>query len=595
MIRRDKRVMKDGTVKTYIRVVEGYRPAPGKPPKQRTLKSFGYLEDQEDPEAFMREVEAFDADPANREQLGSLRMYSGSNRRLNYGYKYLESIYSLLDIGGFIETYTDEQKFRGGYCIDEIFKYLVLMRILSPCSKRASAQQQESFYGWELNLKLPEIYRALDHVAAFSDSLQEHLNGVVQKLVGRNLTYAFYDVTNYYFEIDFPDDPGQLRRRGVSKEHRVDPIVQMGLFLDSKGLPLAMSLFPGNTSDTLTLQPIMQKLKAAYGLGRLVVVADKGINSGSNIDYICQNGDGYVFSQVLRGTKGKRYRSHLEDESGYVWNQEGTSKYKLFNETYIGQDASGNKVERERRVLIYWSQAEARMAQKKREEKLMKAEVSLRNDAYGIKKGSQEYIREEVENPESGELEAAHKRVIRSVNLEKAEKDAFYDGYFCLVTSELDYDAARIREVYGGLWKIESSFSVLKSDLDARPVHVWTQEHIRAHFLICFVALLIVRLLQHALGDKTLSAQRIARAFNAATCKVKRGGIVELDDVGGRVAFEKKPNRKGELVETLRFIEEDEVARDFALIQEVFRTSLEQVEVKQERFNRILSDIALEL
>jgi transposase len=235
------------------------------------------------------------------------------------------------------------------------------------------------------------------------------------------------------------------------------------------------------------------------------------------------------------------------------------------------------------------------MAQKKREEKLMKAEVSLRNDAYGIKKGSQEYIREEVENPESGELEAAHKRVIRSVDLEKAQKDAFYDGYFCLVTSELDYDAARIREVYGGLWKIEASFSVLKSDLDARPVHVWTQEHIRAHFLICFVALLIVRLLQHALGDKTLSAERIARAFNAATCKVKRGGIVELDDVGGRVAFEKKPNKKGELVETLRFIEEDEVARDFARIQEVFQTSLELVEVKQERFNRILSSIALEL
>ena len=514
---------------------------------------------------------------------------------MNYGYKYLESIYSLLDIRGFIEVYAEQQKFRGRYSIDEIFKYLVLMRILSPCSKRASAQQQQALYGWALNLKLPEIYRALDHVAAFGDSLQEHLNGVIQKLVGRDLTYAFYDVTNYYFETDFPDDPGQLRRRGVSKEHRVDPIVQMGLFLDSQGLPVAMSLFPGNTSDTLTLQPIMRELKAAYGRGRLVVVADKGINSGSNIDYICQNGDGYVFSQVLRGTKGKRYRKHLEDESGYVWNQEGTYKYKLFNETYTGRDALGEKVERERRVLIYWSQAEARMAQKKREEKLMKAEVSLRNDAYGIKKGSQEYIREEVENPESGELEAAHKRVIRSVDLDKAQKDAFYDGYFCLVTSELDYDAARIREVYGGLWKIEASFSVLKSDLDARPVHVWTQEHIRAHFLICFVALLIVRLLQHALGDKAISAQRIERAFNAATCKVKRGGIVELDDVGGRVAFEKKPNKKGELVETLRFIEEDEVARDFALIQEVFQTSLELVEVKQERFNRILSSIALEL
>lgn len=595
MIKKDKRVMKDGTVKTYIRVVEGYRPAPGRPPKQRTLKSFGYLEDQQDPEAFMREVEAFDADPQNREQASSLRMYGGSNRRLNYGYKYLESIYSLLDISGFIEAYAKRQGFRGRYCLDEIFKYLVLMRVLLPGSKRASARQQHALYGWALDLKLPDIYRALDHMAAFGDSLQEHLNGVIQKRMGRDLAYAFYDVTNYWFEIDFPDDPGQLRRRGVSKEHRVDPIVQMGLFLDPKGLPVAMSLFPGNTSETLTLQPIMRELKAKYGLGRLVVVADKGINSNANIDCICENGDGYVFSQVLRGTKGARYRKHLEEEDGYVWNKEGTYKYKLFNETYRGKDASGKRVDRERRVLIYWSQQEARMAQKKREEKLMKAEASLRNEAYGIKKGSQEYIREEVENPQTGELEDARKRVIRSVDLDKAKRDSFYDGYFCLVTSELDYDASKIREVYGGLWKIEASFSVLKSDFEARPVHVWTQAHIRAHFLICFVALLIVRLLQYALGDKPLSVERIARAFNAATCKVKRGGIVELDDVGGRVAFEKKPNKKGELVETLRFVDEDEVAQDFARIQEVFQTSLERVEVKQERFNRILSSIALKL
>lgn len=595
MIRKDKRVMKDGTVKTYIRVVEGYRPAPGKPPRQRTLKSFGYLEDQEDPEAFMREVEAFDADPQNRKHLSSQRMYNGTNRRLNYGYKYLESIYSMLGIPEFIEAYAKQKKFRGRYSIDEIFKYLVLLRILSPCSKRASAQQQHALYGWPLNLKLSEIYRALDHVAAFAEPLQEHLNGAIQKLIGRDLTYAFYDVTNYYFEIDFPDEPGQLRRRGVSKEHRVDPLVQMGLFLDSKGLPLAMSLFPGNTSDTLTLQPVMRELKAAYGLGRLVVVADKGINSNANIDYICDNGDGYVFSQILRGTKGARYRHYLEDDDGYVWNKEGTYKYKLFNETFSGKDASGKKVDRERRVLIYWSQAEARMAQKKREEKLQRAATSLTNRAYGIKKGSQEYIREEVENPESGELEDAHKRVIRSVDLEKAERDAFYDGYFCLVTSELDYDAAKIREAYGGLWKIEASFSVLKSDLEARPVHVWTQAHIRAHFLICFVALLIVRLLQHALGGKPLSVKRIARVFNAATCKVKRGGIVELDDVGGRLAFDKKPNKRGELVETLRFIEEDEVALDFALIQKAFKACLDSVEVKQERFNRFLNNITLEL
>ena len=315
-------------------------------------------------------------------------------------------------------------------------------------------------------------------MAAFSVELQQHLDGKVKELIGRDLKYAFYDVTNYFFEIDFPDEDGD-RQRGVSKEHRVDPIVQMGLFIDQNGLPVSMSLFPGNTSDTLTLQPVMLDVKKAYQLQRLVVVADKGLNSSKNIDFICNNQDGYVVSQILRGKKGKRYHEALFDETGYVWNQEKTYKYKLFTEEYVGKDKKGKDEVRQRQVLIYWNKAEADMARRKREEKLQKAAASCKNNAYGIKKGSQEYVLEEVVDSATGELEAASKKVIRSVNLEKAENDAKFDGYFCLITSEMDYDAAKIREVYGGLWKIEQSFRILKSDLLARPVHVKTKSIFR--------------------------------------------------------------------------------------------------------------------
>jgi transposase len=572
-------------------VVESYRPAPGKPPKQRTLKSFGYLEDQADPEAFMREVKAFDANPDNREQLNSNKMYSGENRKYNYGYKYLESVYNALEIEGFIKRYATDVGFRGNYSLTEVFKLLVIMRILAPASKRASTQRQSAFYGWDPQLEVSDVYRALDHIAKFSAAIQQHLDMRVKKLIGRDLKYAFYDVTNYFFEIDFPDEEGE-RRRGVSKEHRIDPIIQMGLFIDGNGLPVSMSLFPGNTSETLTLQPVMSEVKKAYGMQRLVVVADKGLNSARNIDLICRHGDGYVVSQVLRGGKGKRYRQELFDESGYEWNRERSYKYKLFTETYIGKTEDGRDEARQRQVLIYWNKAEAAMAGRKREEKLKRAAQACMNNAYGIKKGAQEYVLEEVMDPQTGEFEAAGKKTVRTVNMVKAENDALYDGYFCLITSEMDYDASKIREVYSGLWKIEQSFRIMKSDLEARPVFVSTPEHIRAHFLICFAALLIIRMVQHAMGEDVLSAERLARTLNAANCKVRRGGIVELDDVGGSMAFVKRKNKTGGMVDTLAFSDEDEIAQDYRLIQKAFETDFYDVEVKQEVFSRFLKRIA---
>jgi len=591
VIKKDRIARKDGSVKTFVRVVEGYRPAPGKPPKQRTLKSFGYLEDQADPDAFLKAVEAFDADPGNRERTSSNRMYGGQNRRLAYGYKFLEAVYQALGISDFIRTYVKTSGVRVGYSIDEIFKYLVLLRLLAPDSKRASVQRQSAFYGWEPEMELPDVYRALDHLAAFDVELQRHLDDRIKTLIGRDLKYAFYDVTNYFFDIDFPDGDGELRQKGVSKEHRVDPIVQMGLFIDGNGLPVSMSLFPGNTSDTLTLQPVMFDVKKAYGLQRLVVVADKGLNSTKNIDFICRDGDGYVVSQVLRGGKGNRYQKALFDETGYVWNQEGTYKSKLFTEEYVGKDKNDHNETRQRQVLIYWDKADADMTSAKRADKLERADRACRNSAYGIKKGSQEYIREEIADAETGELEEARKKVVRSVDRAKAENDARLDGYFCLLTSEMDYDARKIREVYGGLWKIEESFRTLKSDLLARPVFVHTQAHIRAHFLICFVALLVLRMVQHAMGDGALSTERIARALNAATCKMKPGGYVDLDDVGGRMAFEKRRNKKGELVDTLTFSDQDETALDYQLIQKTFGTDFYEVETKQETFNRFLKRI----
>lgn len=598
MIKRDKRIDSKGRTRTQIRVVEGYRLGNGQPTKQRTIRDFGCLEDHPDPTAFMEMVEAFNRTykkenpPLRIEVSTGTKMYSVENRSYNYGYKFFEAVYTDLYIEDFIKSYLNAKGFRGNYDPAKIFKFLVMLRLLSPDSKRASFQMKETLYGMDTDFTLPEVYKALDSISDFEVEIQRHLNERIKAKIGRDMSFAFYDVTNYFFEIDFPNGEEDLRKRGVSKEHRVDPIVAMGLFIDSNGLPVSMSAFPGNTSDSITLQPVMKDIKESYDLGRLVVVADKGMNSSGNINAIVNAGDGYLFSQILRGNKGQRYNAMLFDENGWTSNECGTYRYKVFEEDYKGKDKEGKPVIRRRKVLLYWNKAEADMSKRKREEKLDKAARSVKNNAYSIKKGVDEYTKENIVDKESGEiLENTVKR--RSVDLEKAEHDSLYDGYFCIITSELDYDERKMRQVYGGLWKIEQSFRLMKSDLYARPVFVSTNCHIRAHFLICFVALLIMRIIQYHLGDKALSAERITRALNNASCHIYRGGVIHLLDVGGAIAFKKKLDKNGKLVDTLEHSSEDEIALDYKALQGLFGTAIDNAYLRQESFNKSLKSISL--
>jgi transposase len=620
MVRKCK-VYRGGEEKTHIREVEAYRPGRGEATKHRTIKSFGYLEDQADPKAFMAEVEEFNKnyreknEPMRIAATGTAKMYEEDNRRYNYGYKYIEAIYKTLGIDKYIEVYAKATKYQGKSNLAEIFKFLVINRIMKADSLRATFQMKEGYYGMETEFELADIYRGLDEFSEFEIEIQRHLNEKVKETIGRDLTHAFYDVTNYFFEIDFPDGEDDLRKKGVSKEHRTTPITAMGLFIDSKGLPVNMSIFAGNTSDSLTLRPTMGEVKRSYGLGRLTVVADKGLNSSDNIDDVVNDGDGFLFSQILKGKKGQRYHDKLFSDEDWIsnkdeaLNKEETYKYKLFEEEYIGKDKKGKKVTRKRKVLLYWDKTDADMARRKREEKLEKAARSVKNNAYSIKKGVDEYTKENIVDKETGELlENTAKK--RTVDIEKAEADAMYDGYFCIITSEMDYDEKKMREVYGGLWKIEQSFRILKSDLYARSVFVKTNEHTcnecerarshavhanqsRAHFLICFVALLVIRIIQYHMGDNPLSAERISRALNAATCRVFKGGIVHLDDVGGAIAFEKRLDKHGNLVDTLFHSDDDEIALDFKLIQNLFGTDFYNVFHRVESFNKFLNNICV--
>ena len=358
--------------------------------------------------------------------------------------------------------------------------------------------------------------------------------------------------------------------------------------MDSNGIPVAMETFPGNTSDGLTFIPTLHKIKTELKIEKMIAVADKGMNSSTNINHLVNNGDGFVFSQILKGTKGKRYHDQAFSEEG--WTYEGKDRYKTIIEEYTGKDENNKKVTRQRKVLIYYNDADAKMAKHKREEKLKKAEKEVKNNAYGIKKGAERYTKEIIVDNTTGEA-LEDTSTLKSVDQEKADKDAMFDGLFCIITSELDYDAKKIKQVYGGLWKIEQSFRIMKSDLDARPIYLSKEAHIKAHFLICYVALIIVRLLQFYMKDAPLTPERLADVLNAAVCQVDKGGIVHCPDVGGSLDFMKRQLPSGEIVETLQLNRADRIAEDYKKLQKAFHVDFYKARTKIEKFNRFLNSI----
>ncbi len=591
MIRKDKVKLVDGTTKTHLRVVKSYRPGPGQTPRQVTLKSFGYLEDASDPEKLLEEVALFDSEqrthPRKKTHMvtipADMKNNDEANRRLNYGYRFIESICDMLGIRSFF----DRVPFRGSYSLADVFEFLVIERILNPDSKRGTFREIRSFYNKSYDFSLPDIYRALDKFADVSLRLQRELNTKIKAMIGRDASYAFYDVTNYYFDTDFAGPEGSYQQKGVSKEHRTSPIVQLGLFIDSNHLPIAMSVYPGNTSDTLTLRPAMDEVKENYHLGRIIVVCDKGLNSKANIEHIVSQGDGYVVSQTLKGSAGKRYHEMLFDPEGFVGND--NFKYKLFIEEYDEKIGKSKKVTRKRKVLIYWSREDQVFAQRKRQEKIRRANKRLRNNAYTISHKADEYIKTTNVVMKTGEVSDG---IVNAIDDQKILEEERFDGYFCIITSELEYDHKKILEVYGQLWRIEESFRITKSDLETRPMYVKTDKHIEGHLLVCYVALLAVRLLQYHLGDKELSVNRIKRVLGRLTCRVPSSETVLLDEVGGLLAFKETIDKKGNTVETLAYDETRDLLReDHKTIQKAFSVDLDVVATTRDAFNRYLKSI----
>jgi hypothetical protein len=411
----------------------------------------------------------------------------------------------LLGIEKTLRNHAADRRF--DFDVNAVARLLVTDRMVSPGSKLSAFSEKDGYF-FRTDFGEDDVYRSLDFISECKDALISAMNRAIGKRHERNLTDAYYDVTNYYFEID---DEDALRRNGVSKEKRRKPIVQLGLLQDSDGIPLNFDVFAGNTNDCETMLPIMRNARRDLGIRRVVMVADKGLNTSSNIAACTLDGNGFVFSQSIRGKKSpeelKRwvisedgYQTRPDDEGGPEFKIKSRSDTKVIH--IEGDGGKTRDVETEVKVVAFWSAKYDHRAKGERAKVLAKAKLLADNvGAYdrATHYGAARYIKGVIVNKKTGELDT-QSGCVPAIDTELIAEEERLDGYYCIVTSEYGLTDEKIVDIYRGLWRIEEAFKVTKSHLKSRPVYVRTPQHIKAHFLICYIALVIIRLIQKDTG-----------------------------------------------------------------------------------------------
>ena len=538
--------------KTYLSIVEGYR-INGKV-RQKTIKKLGYLDDLkklfDDPIAHFKKV----AKEMNKEEIKEFtiknlntKTIDASSKSKNLGYVALREIFKELGLSEFIKEKNENIKFK--FVLDKIFSLLVFSRILYPGSKKETFEKKDRFFENFDGFSLKDIYRALDYFPSFKEEIETLLWENTKDKYNRNTDNLFYDCTNYYFEInyndtDLVDEEGNIlekgyRKRGPEKNHRPDPIIEMGLLMDSTNLPISYDLFPGNESEKLSLLPITRRTKRNCKLGRTIIVADKGLNTSRNIFFLAgrnhsSNLDGYIYAQSVRGAseefkkwvlnqkdyieepvlksdgKPEQFRQMIFDDDKFKGYEKRDTIFKHKSRIYpkeitIVVNEKANKKETittDQKQMVYYSQKYADKQKRDRNQMIERAKDLISNPKKYTKltaNGAATYINNIKFDKTTGVVaDGLH----LSLKLDKIAEEEKYDGYYAIVTSELDMSDKELRYRYCMLSKIEETFKISKTELNTRPVLVWTKEHIEAHFLTCFVALVITRLLEKKLNNK---------------------------------------------------------------------------------------------
>ncbi len=521
---------KKKTGRTYLTIIESYRDKNGKS-RPKLHESIGYLDilkkKIDDPVAYYTAYAKKLDEERRTEKVFNFsikadeRVDRNSSNSKNYGYIVLSKIYHELELDHFFNNKRRHENFK--FNSESIMRLMAYSRILDPDSKRQTVEIKDRFFE-HFDFSLDDVYDCLAHFSKCAGDAQRHIHQMVTKQYGRDPSLIYYDVTNYYFETEKQDE---TRKEGWSKECRRDPIIQMGLAIDSKGIPMAYKTFPGNKHDSETYIPSLKLIKKEYEVKRAVVVADKGLNCGDNIVFSQALGDGYIFSQSVTGGSTD-LKEYVLDSRGYTDPSKEGFKRKsrvlpVTVKVTAGMTKSGKKrkmdisLEAQKQVVFYSPKYAAR-AKKKRLEALQKAAELIHDPSKYSRAthyGAAAYIENLEFDKKTGQsIETGKKLKINEAKIAEEEK---YDGYYAIITSETDEPDEHIIDMYRGLWRIEETFKITKSVLKTRPVFVYKPEHIGGHFLVCFIALMLLRLIELRL-DNRYPAERIAEVLREVIC-----------------------------------------------------------------------------
>jgi transposase len=432
-------------------------------------------------------------------------------RLFSCGYLFLQSLYYDLRLDNICRNISGRYAFK--YSLDAILSDLIYARIIDPGSKRSSYSFCQSLLE-PPKYELHDVYRALSVLAGESDYIQAEVYKNSNFVAGRNNRILYFDCTNYYFEIEEEDD---FRKYGKSKENRPNPIVQMGLFMDGDGIPLAFNIFPGNQNEQPSLKPLEQDIIRNFGFERFVVCTDGGLGSDDNRLFNDIEGRAFIVTQSLKKLKADERNAAMDDRN---WRRLSDGKsvdiseikadpQSHINDLYYKEETYGTKKVPGQLMIVTYSPRYALYQRSVRSKQIERAEKMVENGAkkksYGNPNDPARFVRK-VSVTENGE---AADQTQYSLNEERIAEEKMYDGYYAVCTNLVDDSVKDILSVSERRWEIEESFRIMKTDFEARPVYLSREDRIRAHFLICYLSLLIYRLLEKKLENKYTSTQII--------------------------------------------------------------------------------------
>ena len=465
-----------------------------------------------------------------------------------YGHCLIEQILDELGVIAAINSYKSFSKLK--YDVLGLFRLLVYGRILNPQSKIATFSQNSDYYEniTDADYKY-NIYDTLDFVTKHKKQIINRINSRLIQKAGRKNDIIFYDVTNFFYETEKPDDDYEdencntikgFRKYGVCKEERKLPIVQMGLFMDESGMPISIEIFPGNTLDHQTVQPALSRSIDDVIDSRYIFIGDRGICNYANISHLLKRNKGYIVSKSIKKSTDEE-KAWILDDSDYTKIGD-TFKYKSRIVHKTIKDENGKKMNITEKVVSYWSKNfyDREIAENKSFleflDKLVEQPESFRITATQAKK-IKKFLKSEFVNAETGEL-VDSKNLKTMVDIEAINKYKKFFGYYQIVTSELTMPDLEVIDKYHGLTQIENQFKIMKSDLETRPIYVHNPEHIEAHLTICLIGLIVLRIIQHKIveykkqsgtskegahWEMGLTGERIQNALN-------KWNVINMDD-----------------------------------------------------------------